>query len=342
MADYQKGALAMAAQKFIIITSIFEPTEAVSKFAQINDWQLIVVGDKKTPAKWQHNNVIYLSPNDQQKLGYKVLEHLPWNHYCRKIIGYLYAISQGANMIADTDDDNEPLTNWPSLPEQGAQYKTLSGPKFVNIYKHYTDEFVWPRGYPLERILSKEEPEESTGPADVGVWQFLANEDPDVDAIYRLTKNQLITFDENEPAVLANGTVCPFNSQNTVFSKEAFPLLYLPAYVTFRFTDILRGLVAQPLLWQQDKLLGFGPATVIQKRNPHNYLKDFESEIPVYLHSERVIDIVSETLGKTQTASLPEQLLEVYGALHEAEIVTDEELQLLRAWLEDLKTVGAA
>lgn len=326
---------------FLIITSIFEPTKAVRDFAAIKGWQLVVVGDRKTPENWQHEGVIYIGPEDQEKLDYKVLQYLPWNHYCRKIIGYLYAMSQGAEMIADSDDDNEPLTNWPSLPEQGSHYKILSGQKFVNIYKQYTDEFVWPRGYPLDLILSTESPTESKGTADVGIWQFLANEDPDVDAIYRLTKNQLITFEDNEPAVLAKGTVCPFNSQNTIFSKEFFPLLYLPAYVTFRFTDILRGLVAQPILWQQDKLLGFGPATVVQKRNPHNYLKDFESEIPVYLHSERVIDIANDALKNSKAESVAEQMLAVYEALLASEIVTEQETQLLDAWLEDLRTVGA-
>lgn len=331
----------MASQKFLVITSIFEPTEAVKKFARIKDWQLIVVGDKKSPAKWEYPGVIYLGPEDQQKLGYKVLGHLPWNHYCRKIVGYLYAISQGAEVIADSDDDNEPLASWPSLPEAGARQTQLSGQKFVNIYKHFTKEFIWPRGYPLDRILSNEVPAEAKVAADVGIWQFLANEDPDVDAIYRLTKNQLVTFDENPPVVLSKGTVCPFNSQNTIFTKEVFPLLYLPAYVTFRFTDILRGLVAQPLLWQQDKLLGFGPATVVQKRNPHNYLKDFESEIPVYLHSERVVNTTNEALSKSSSKTITKQLLEVYEALLGAEIVTEQETQLLSAWIEDLRAVGA-
>lgn len=329
-------------KKFLIVTSIFEPTDAVKKFAKLDDWQLVVVGDKKSPPNWKHEGVIYLSPDDQQKLGYAVLEYLPWNHYCRKIVGYLYAMSQGAETIADTDDDNEPMDNWPSVPDTSQALKTLSGQKFANIYKHFTKEFVWPRGYPLSLILSDEKPTEESSQQDVGIWQFLANEDPDVDAIYRLTINKLITFDDNEPVVLDKGTVCPFNSQNTVFRKDLFPLLYLPAFVTFRFTDILRGLIAQPILWENNHRLGFGPATVIQKRNPHNYLRDFESEIPVYLNAERVIEIATEALKQNKTTSITDQLLTVYRALHSEQLVPDEEIKLLEAWVEDLKNIRAS
>ena len=73
-----------------------------------------------------------------------------------------------------------------------------------------------------------------------------------------------------------------------LFRKEFFPLLYLPSFVTFRFTDILRGFVAQPILWKAGFNLGFTEATVFQERNAHNYVRDFESEIPMYLHTEKI------------------------------------------------------
>lgn len=331
-------------KKFIIITSIFAPNVVIEKFSKLEDWQLIVVGDKKTPTDWQHEGVIYLGPEDQQALGFAVLANLPWNHYCRKMVGYLYAIKQGAEYIADTDDDNEPLEGWPQLqlPMDTQNFDTLSGQKFVNIYNYYTDKRVWPRGFPLNKLLDDTTVEPTDGTGDVAIWQFLANEDPDVDAIYRLTDNTPIYFNDGPRYMLDPGTVCPFNSQNTIFRKDVFALLYLPAFVTFRFTDILRGLVAQPVLWQNDRRLGFGPATVIQKRNPHDYLRDFESEIPVYLHSEAVIDIAVEALATHPSDSIVDQLVTVYQALYDRKIVTQEEMQLLNTWVEDCKTLGVA
>ena len=36
--------------KFIVITSIFPPTEAIEKFAKLKDWKVVLVGDIKTPS----------------------------------------------------------------------------------------------------------------------------------------------------------------------------------------------------------------------------------------------------------------------------------------------------
>jgi hypothetical protein len=116
--------------------------------------------------------------------------------------------------------------------------------------------------------------------------------------------------------------------------KELFPLLYLPSHVTFRFTDILRGFVAQPLMWQAGYQLGFLPATVVQKRNPHDYMRDFVSEIPMYEHTERVIPVVSDAISAS--SGLPENLWRAYDALRREGIVPEKEMEPLEAWLKDL------
>ena len=71
--------------------------------------------DQKTPANWHYPNTLFLSVQKQLKLGYRLLEHLPFNHYARKMIGYLYAIEHGALTIFDTDDDNIPKDSWSLL-----------------------------------------------------------------------------------------------------------------------------------------------------------------------------------------------------------------------------------
>lgn len=333
----------MTEKKFIIITSIFPPTAAVKAFAQREDWHVVVVGDKKTPFDWSYENVTYLGAEEQVNLDFHLTKLLPWNHYCRKMVGYLYAMQQGATIIYDTDDDNEPKEIWPKLPAFEGSYPTLSDKKFINIYRHFTDLPVWPRGFPLADVLDATPPKESEETARVGVWQFLADEDPDVDAIYRLVDNTRVTFAPDRRYVLQKGSICPFNSQNTAFRKAVFPLLYLPAFVTFRFTDILRGLVAQPLLWADGYQLGFAEATVVQARNPHDFIRDFEQEIPVYLHGPKVVDIISEALSDLpQATSITDRLTAAYGALHDHGIVTEEEVALLAAWLADIAEVGAA
>lgn len=318
--------------KYIVITSIFQPTEAIEKFAKFNGWNVIVIGDKKTDVDWRYPGVIYISPEDQQEFASRFSSLLPWNSYTRKNIGYLYAILKGARIIYETDDDNIPLDNWVNEPDFIIDADLLSNASFVNIYSYFTNLKVWPRGIPLRYVLDIEIPKTSIGKnLKVGVWQHLADEDPDVDAIYRLTNNRPIYFNWRTPLILDQNTCCPFNSQNTYFRKEIFPLLYLPSTVTFRFTDILRGLVAQPVLWAAGYHLGFAGATVLQKRNPHDYLKDFESEIPCYLLAEKVVQIAKYAVSHEK--SIADNLFEIYVSLSDNGIVAEKELEILKCWL---------
>jgi hypothetical protein len=327
-------------KKAIVITSIFNPTEAVISFSKMNDYQLIVVGDRKTPAGWTCENVDYLSIDKQEKLNFEIAGLLPYNHYCRKMLGYLKAIQSGAEFIIDTDDDNIPKDNW-GFPSFADEFSCISSGKgFVNIYQVYTSQRIWPRGLPLRLINTEFNLESSTEIKDckIGIWQGLADEDPDVDAIYRLTSDEPCYFNESDPVVLGKGTVSPFNTQNTIIRKELFSLLYLPTYVTFRFTDILRGLVAQPIMWLYDYQLGFTKATVVQKRNPHDYMKDFISEIPMFEQGEKVIGLVSNAIDASDTIEV--NLYNAYKSLLTEDIICEKEMETLEAWLADIKKSG--
>ncbi|MEN6425568.1 MAG: STELLO glycosyltransferase family protein [Phycisphaerales bacterium] len=321
---------------FVVITTIFPPTDAVRMLSQRPTGQVVVVGDKKTPQDWHCEHVEYLSVERQNDVCVSLREVLPFNHYCRKMTGYLYAIAQGAEYIIDTDDDNIPKPHW-SFPDSAGVFScTPQNRGFVNIYELYTPQKIWPRGLPLNLIATRFDLDETLTrrPCKVGVWQGLADEDPDVDAVYRLTGGPLCFFAEREPIVLGEGTISPFNSQNTQIHKDLFALLYLPTHVTFRFTDILRGLVAQPILWLFGYQLGFTNATVVQKRNPHDYMADFISEIPMYRYCERAVAAAGKVVSTRY--SIEENLFNVYDALRDQGIVEKEEMDVLSAWLEDL------
>ena len=96
-------------KNWIVVTSISEPTSQIRNLANIKDFQLVVIGDKKTNQNWNHNNTIYLSIKTQESLNYKTFTTTPFNSYTRKNIGYLFAIQNGAKFIYDTDDDNVDL-----------------------------------------------------------------------------------------------------------------------------------------------------------------------------------------------------------------------------------------
>lgn len=327
-------------KKFIVITTINPPTKSVKEFSERENYHLVVVGDKKTPTNWNCPNTEFISAREQERSDSKWMKYLPWDHYSRKMVGYLYSIKQGADIIIDTDDDNIPYPEWDFPDFEGAFETTPEKGGFFNVYKHFTKQKIWPRGFPLNRINDQNDtpdnfPEVQTS---IGVWQGLANGEPDVDAIYRLTNNDPCIFEDRDPFVLGRETACPFNSQNTAYRKELFPLLYLPAYVTFRFTDILRGLVAQPIMWSAGYHLGFTRATVFQERNYHDYMKDFESEIPCYLHAEEVVESCCKATRASD--SVTDNLFNSYEGLLKHGIVINTEIKLLVAWLEELQSLN--
>ena len=328
-------------KKTIVITSIFDPTEAIKKYSKlsIQDCEIIVIGDKKSPKNWNYENVEFYPVEKQEQLDFKLSNVLPYNHYCRKMLGYLISIQRNTDFIIDTDDDNIPKENW-DFPSVDGEFEFIpDGKGFINIYQLFTDQKIWPRGLPLNLINEdfKLRSELEKRHCKIGVWQGLADEDPDVDAIYRLTNNQICNFNNTDPVVLGKGTVSPFNTQNTLIIKNLFPLLYLPTYVTFRFTDILRGLVFQPIMWLYNYNLGFLKATAIQKRNPHDYFNDFILEMPMYEHSEKAFEVVSNSI--TSRYNISDNLYNSYHSLLKNSIICDKEMITLEAWLKDVNNL---
>lgn len=318
----------------IVITSIQRPTAQVHAFLKHSAWRTVFVADRKTPMFEPPDNLECLSAAEQQRCPWDIAKLLPWNHYARKNLGYLKAVHDGAGFIFDTDDDNAPIEPWTPRPPTEGLVASAGSPKWVNVYAHFGARQAWPRGYPLEHIGRCAAP--ATGPFNGGnvmVWQGMVDGDSDVDAIYRLTRPDPVEFHAAPALVLHAGSYCPFNSQNTLWNREAFPYLYLPATVTFRFTDILRGLVAQRCFWAHGWRLGFQQVTAHQARNPHNLMADFKDEIPCYLEASRVADLLD---GLALGGNAADNLRDCYRALADRDLVAAPELPLLEAWLEAL------
>ena len=321
-------------KKFIIITTINEKSQAIKKFEQLEDWNIILVGDKKSQRIESNEKITFLSVEDQNKLDFKIVDNCPYNHYARKNIGYLYALSEGADIIYDTDDDNLPYDDW-KMEDLICNINIQTQGKYLNIYRYFTNVRVWPRGFPLDEIWSKYDFRiNESKPKKIAVWQGLADIQPDVDAIYRLTQNQQIQFEKKPSVYLEKSVYCPFNSQNTFWRKEFFPLLYLPTTTSFRFTDILRGYIAQRLMWEEDFHLGFTKATVYQNRNVHDLMNDFEQEIECYMNVKKVVYIL-DTIELD--GSMIENLFKIYSELFKNGIVKKEEIDILKLWINDFE-----
>lgn len=339
----EKGHSRSPRKTWVVITTINPPTTAVefvSRLCAENGWSAVVVGDRKTPKGWSIANIDYLSIEEQKDRFGSFSDAVPFNHYCRKNLGYLYAIGKGADCILETDDDNIPYADFGSALNPFVEGDTLEGPGWVNVYKHFSKALIWPRGLPLDDIHTAGKTRPGTEPRYCPIQQYLADADPDVDAIYRLIFRDPVDFDKSAPSLVLNRDCwVPFNSQNTVFFTEAFPLLYLPCHVSFRMTDIWRSFVAQAALWAGGYHVAFHTSTVKQIRNEHNLMKDFEQEIVGYRHNRDIGRLLSGCLEKLPPITegrLADAALELWKTLAEAAHIPAQEMKLIETWFSSL------
>jgi len=257
---------------------------------------------------------------DIKKIIYKMMVH--------KATVYTFDKNNSLLYLKDKQSVIEHNTDRISGTKRGV--KCSSTPGFVNIYKQFTDEKIWPRGIPPGHATVDIMPTLTDTIPDmkISVIQGLVDNDPDVDAYYRINvKNTPFVF-EKDPGydiIMNKYSVCPFNTQNTFWvDKSTFYAMYLPISVTFRYTDILRGFIALYQLWKNDKTIKFTIPTAVQDRNEHDLMKDYESEEPMYRTAEKVIELLNENKNAT--------IQEIYYILFKNNIVEERELETLNEW----------
>ena len=327
-------------ETFLVITSIAgadnNVLQQISKEAKQHDVPMIVVGDTKSPQDFNLEGCDFYSVEKQKSLPWELAKILPYKHYARKNLGYLVAAFRGAQVIVETDDDNLPYKNfWEGRRREGNAH-LLAQAGWTNIYRFFTNHNIWPRGFALEHLQDSLPALTDMKKVNCVIQQGLADDNPDVDAIYRMTLPLPLKFNKAETIALANGSVCPFNSQNTTWFKEAFPLLYLPSYCSFRMTDIWRSFVAQRIAWTCGWNISFHSATMWQERNVHNLMNDFKDEIPGYCNNKLIMERLQLLKLKEGPENIPENLLACYSELIKMELVGGEEIALVKAWIKDI------
>ena len=324
----------------VVITTINAPTRAVIEIARDApklDAEFILIGDEKSPAGFDQPGATYLDMNAQRDSGFAYAKIAPARHYARKNVGYLQAIRAGATVLIETDDDNIPRPEFWAPRQRRVSARVLRELSWVNVYAWYADRLIWPRGLPLDQVQASPPPLAGLPleTIDCPIQQGLADQNPDVDAIFRLILPLPFDFNPGEPAALL-GAWCPFNSQNTTWWPEAFPLLYLPYYCSFRMTDIWRSFVAQRIAYLNGWGILFDRATVFQERNEHSLLRDFEEEVPGYLHNERIRAALNEVDLPAGGDQIPTAMRSSYERLIAMGLVGEGEMPLLDAWLDDI------
>jgi hypothetical protein len=330
-----------------VVTTIQPPTACVQRLSQVlgGAGRILVLGDRKGPAQFELPRCEFYSLAEQQRLPLRLAAVLPANHYARKNLGYLLAIGRGAGCIYETDDDNMPGDTWQPRQVRTRARRVPARP-WLNVYRAFTDEHIWPRGFPLElladtgasAVVDLDAPEEDVY---APIQQGLADLAPDVDAVWRLTQDREFYFRPGPSLCLPPGTWCPFNSQTTWWWPEAYPLLYLPTHCSFRMTDIWRGFVAQRCLWELGHGLVFHGPEVIQQRNQHNLLRDFKDEVPGYLNNARLVQRLDNLRLTAGTGAVADNVIRCYEDLVAGGLFPQDELPLVRAWIEDVEHLAA-
>ena len=295
--------------KAIVTTTINPITKALEKYIEKKDWQIIVVGDLKTPHKEYENipGLIYLHPDEQSANWPKLSEMIGFNCIQRRNFGFIHAYNLGAEVVATVDDDNIPYDDWDAnlLVNQTVEVDIFNpddsyvfDPLSVTNYKN-----LWHRGYPWEIVKNKNDvvylgKKEVTVDIQAGLWDG----DPDIDAVERLIFSPTVKFDYIDPYSTDYLTV--FNSQNTFVSRRVLPNYMMIPFVG-RMDDIWGAYILQRLTKSR---IVFTKATVYQDRNLQCLHKNMKNEIIGYennlelTHSDDIVNKLKEISPKSAEA----------------------------------------
>ncbi len=273
-------------KKYIITTTINNPTEAIHKFDEMHDWKLIVIGDKKTPVNYKLKNGIYLTPDDQENYDKDLSDAIGWNCIQRRNFGLIKAYELGADIVATIDDDNIPLDNWG---------KNLMISKNIESNYYETDDIafdpisitnhpnLWHRGFPLQ-LLSKRKYKKTIKQICPDIQADFWDGDPDIDAICRMEHRPECKFDKSYFPFSSN-KFSPFNSQNTFLSKKVIKNYFLFPHIG-RMDDIWASYYVESLGFK----VIYNYPTVYQDRNEHDLTIDLKKEVIGYENNLKLLN----------------------------------------------------
>lgn len=209
---------------------------------------------------------------------------------------------------------------------------------------------IWPRGFPLELVkdisttgLHQEIRHSEIPFSSIAVIQAVCNDDPDLDAVYRLTRPLPITFENNpttRTALMApENAYVSYNAQATVHMYDAFWALFLPFTVPGRVTDIWRAYFSQRLFRDLGLAVVYTPPLVRHARSAHNYVADMQAESNLYLKT-RALLIFLDSWNDDDSKTVPDRVENLFIQLYERDYIGLEDVLAMQKWLLALQAVG--
>lgn len=142
----------------------------------------------------------------------------------------------------------------------------------------------------------------------------------------------------NNLFVFLLGTVAPFNAQCLVTHYSSIFGLYLPINIHGRVSDIWRSYFIQALQKDLGQYVAFTKAYITQIRNAHNYLADFNSEIPLYTQATELVKFI--VAWQSSASTLEERMEELAIDFYERGYLEIEDVFGIQHWISDLIQLG--
>ena len=297
----------------MVVTTIYDPVildsyyENFQRFGHLDDVEVIVVLDRKTPAaaftrcaELAEKGMRVSCPSiDEQERFLRGVgmrpEAIPYDSDNRRNIGYLMAYAAEPDFLISLDDDNycraeEDFFTGHAVVwgREARQTVAAAGTGLLNICDLLEMECpgpVYARGFPYrfrhqaEEIRTEEK--EVAVHVNAGLWLG----DPDVDAISWLVSNPRSRRFKGQSLVLDRATWSPVNTQNTALRREGIPAYYfvrmrypLAGMPIDRYGDIFSGYFLQACAKHLGGYVRVGSPVADHRRNSHNYMSDATAE----------------------------------------------------------------
>jgi len=299
----------------IVVTTIFEPAflagylENLRENGRAEDTSIYVIIDRKTPPS------VARAAEDARKAGFDVRcpsldgqerflhrldvpdDFIPYDSDNRRNIGFLMALEQGCDVLVSIDDDNycraesDFVGEHRSIGNRAADAEVSSSDGWFNICSLLETDVaveVFPRGFPYfarktRRHIRLEPPADPSPVAmNAGLWL----DDPDVDAVSRLSPGPRMHGFSGKSVLLGREVWSPINTQNTALSREAALSYYyvrmgypLQGMTLDRYGDILSGYFTQKCIKHLGQTIRVGTPVADHRRTPHNLFKDLYHEL---------------------------------------------------------------
>ena len=352
-------------------------SEAVRRQVKLYNWCLVIVLDDE-PAesydtRWfagegENKDVFILTPHNVKMnpslVRSEFVQANTWDPIERKNIGYYYAITQGAKIIWDFDDDNM-LKFWiegaapPGAPSIEASIYTTERMEVMEAQRHANCSTwnpypsmgapnlpSWPRGLPLDdatnELCSSTKLVPSTVTTEsIAVLQSLSDRQPDADMLYQAIMPFPFYFKKREmkSVLVPPYTLTPYNMRATLHFEAGFWALFLPrTSVDGELNDIWRSYIGQRLFWETGLRVGFiGRPLVVQDRNIHISMdkpsvKEYSSTL------RKLIKFLG--LWRGQKSTFIRRVEELWHALEKNNFITHRDLTVMHLWFQSLAKLG--